>query len=895
MKIKALSWNAQSIQGKIPEIKRFLNTNLVHVILIQETWLNPNVTFNIPNYTCVRNDRPSNSRYPHGGVAILVHFSIQFKVINFCKLSSTEAVFIQMKINNRDTIIGSVYCSSSLTLAEYKKDVEKLITKPGPFILAGDWNAKHRDWNNPVSNGKGIFLSKLAHNHLCKIISTDSPTTFPAVGDPSFLDFVIAKGTPSVVEAFSINELSSDHIPVVFEIFSNVDMPRKAKVSNYKKASWKLFRQVVADECKKLDTESLDTRDEIDKNIQIFNEILHQASEKAIPLKTPFVFRYPFSQTLKDLTRKRNAIRNSIKKFPRLKPEVNKLNRLIRREIETLNRESFNDKLSKLNVEDLSLFKFAKIIKKKAKPIPPLASANGELLFASKEKADLIASNFLKSHQISPVDTVHTRDVGESISLLSRTPTDLTTISKIRQNETKDLIERMKLNKAPGFDNVSNRLIKSIPDIAISTLNNIFNSCLRQEYFPPYWKQAKVIAIPKPEKNLSLPASYRPISLLPVIGKLFEKLILYRLQDFELDNNILINQQFGFRAKHSTSHQVLRLTKAISVRFNEDKSTALATLDIEKAFDSVWHEALIHKLRIYKCPTYLIKIVSSFLRDRKAFVSVANAKSEDYNIPAGVPQGSCLSPFLFNYFINDIPIPNKCKIAIYADDTALLSSIKNYDLPKLVSTMESGLSEIQDYFQSWKVKINDSKTNTILFSHSKIMKNLMNSHKIKFNGATLKWEEAVRYLGVWLDPKLSFATHVSKSLEKARKAVSVLYCLLKKNNRVSVQSKLTIYRSYIRPIFTYACPVIANCPKYLKQKMQIQQNKCLRMALNAPFRTRIKTLHEISNIPLVSEYIKKLTDNFYKQSERVDNNLINRLGSYSPCTSKVKHRLPKPT
>lgn len=367
--------------------------------------------------------------------------------------------------------------------------------------------------------------------------------------------------------------------------------------------------------------------------------------------------------------------------------------------------------------------------------------------------------------------------------------------------------------------------------------------------------------------------------------------------DFELENPILRDQQFGFRTKHSTTQQVLRISETVSLRFNEDKSTAMTLLDVEKAFDSVWHDALCHKLVTYNFPIFIVKIISSFLNNRVSFVAINKSKSSRFNVPAGVPQGSPLSPHLYNIFTNDIPVPQHCKIAVYADDTALLSSIKNYDLPKLVERMEVGLNEIDSHLSSWKIKINSAKTESILFTHSTIMRHQATRNKISFKNSTLDWLPTVKYLGVVLDSKLLMKENIERNIANARKASGVLFPLLKKNSTVPLSSKITLYRSYIRPILTYACPVFSNAAKTHIQKLQVAQNKNLRMILSARYRTRIKNLHRKTKIPLIKNFISKLNESFYKQTARSSNGLVKRLGVYDTRTyfHRLKHKLPRPS
>jgi hypothetical protein len=169
--------------------------------------------------------------------------------------------------------------------------------------------------------------------------------------------------------------------------------------------------------------------------------------------------------------------------------------------------------------------------------------------------------------------------------------------------------------------------------------------------------------------------------------------------------------------------------------------------------------------------------------------------------------------------------------------------------------------------------------------------------KINFNGTSLDWQPCVKYLGVILDSKLLMRQNIENNISKARKATGILFPLMKKFSSVPQREKINIYRSYIRPILTYACPVFANAAKTHIKKLQIAQNKNLRMALSARFRTRIHLLHKISNIPYIENFISKLTENFYKNSAFSENRLVSRLGVYSHRTlfPRLKHKLPRPS
>jgi hypothetical protein len=910
MYLKLLSWNCRSLQSKLHELKEFLKNNFHHIVLLQETWLNPKVNINFPQYIAVRKDRDSSSRCPHGGVLILIHESLSFHSTTFTNLENSEANFVRLLLEDREIVIGSFYCSPKtspdLRIADYKK----LFSRNGPFIIAGDFNAKDTSWNNGKYDKCGKRLRKICNDNLCDVGFTDHPTLIPSKGNLSFLDLVISKGVAGISKPKTLNELSSDHFPISFEIPSNHSLPVDLLVPNYAKANWKSFRRKLTEKLEPHSTYRLLSPSDIDNAVSLFSRSVKGAAEQTIPLKKRCQYRHKFSPQVQALVKDRNFVRRHIKRFPHLRAEINRLNREIKLAVIVSSRFQWNSKVASLDVKDNSLFAFAKNAKRKNSKIPPFRVPNPNwspqvkddepeytVIFSDAEKCEKLAKNFKKSHQIDPSDTCHSTTIKTSIDCIESADVDFPEDEKITMDELKLEISRIRTRKAPGDDGMSSTVIKNLPFTALQFLVEIFNACLRIGFFPSAWKIGKIVPIAKPGKDSSSPANFRPITLLPIVGKIFEKTILYRFLDFVEDNQILRDQQFGFRAKHSTTQQIMRIVETVSLRFNENKSTAMTLLDIEKAFDSVWHEALLHKIHSYGFPMYLVKIISSFLSNRQSFVSIGKASSSSFAVTAGTPQGSPMSPPLFNIFMNSIPVPRHCKIAIYADDTALFSSITNYDLETLVKRMERGLKEIESEFSSWKIRLNSLKTESILFTKSLIMQRELENHKISFNGESLEWLPWVKYLGVILDSKLLLSKNIENNVIKAGRAMKVLFPLLKKNSCLPLKPKLTLYRSYIRPILTYACPVFANTAKTHLNKLQVLQNKNLRMVLNAPFRTRIRTLHKKANMPTISELITKLTDKFYIRASGSTNRLVKRLGDYSQRTlpHRLKHKLPRPS
>jgi hypothetical protein len=215
-------------------------------------------------------------------------------------------------------------------------------------------------------------------------------------------------------------------------------------------------------------------------------------------------------------------------------------------------------------------------------------------------------------------------------------------------DEVQEAIRGLKFNKAPGPNGIPNRAMKHLPQRAVSLLVQIFNAVLLTHHFLSVWKHARVISILKPGKDPALPSSYRPISLLDTIGKLFEKILLVRILHVVSECGLLGDEQFGFRPRHNTSLQLVRLVERITRNFGEKRLTGAVFLDVAKAFDTVQIDGLLYKLMLLNFPSYIVHTISSYLRGGTFKASLQTATSSCRCMRAGVAQGGLISPVLFS-------------------------------------------------------------------------------------------------------------------------------------------------------------------------------------------------------------------------------------------------------
>jgi len=261
-------------------------------------------------------------------------------------------------------------------------------------------------------------------------------------------------------------------------------------------------------------------------------------------------------------------------------------------------------------------------------------------------------------------------------------------------DEVHEAMKGLKGSTFPGPNGIPNRALKHLPKRAGSLVVHMFIAALRTHHIPQTWKHARVISILKPEKDPALPSSYRPISLLDTIGKLFGKILLARILHVVSERGLMRDEQFGFRPRHSTSLQLARLVERITRNLGKKRLTGAVFPNVAKAFVTVWIDGLLYKLTPLNFPSYIVHTISPYLRDRTFEASFQTATSSLRGLRAGIAQGGLISPVIFSLYVNDIPPPSHpVELSLYADATAIIATSRKPTL--LVSYLESYLNDLQ--------------------------------------------------------------------------------------------------------------------------------------------------------------------------------------------------------
>lgn len=884
--LSIICWNSQGIRNKIVEFLHFLNQNNIDIALISESWLKPEHTMLLPGYKTYRNDRIGRNG---GGVVIAVRENVPHSLLPCLNTKAIESISVEIRgTRSFLTLIAAYFPGTSLTkdkMNQYRTDLKILTSRKNSYLICGDLNAKHRSWNCTRANQAGTIL----FNEMCMrdfiIQFPPSPTYFPHQKQrtsPSTLDILITNGLCDIYEIHTVHALSSDHLPVAAKIDIGVSRSRNRKETQcFSKANWRFFRSCLDRSLNLDDTDpmKLQSIQQIDNCINNFTTKFLQAENAAVPKIEIREESYQLNSYTLSLISYRNAVRRKWQRSrePSLKATMKLYNDLIKRQISYSRNINWQKKLSSFRHGSRQFWAATKLLTKPTRVTPPLKNQNNQLLLTDEEKANEIANHFHNSNKI----TFHDKSSNLIESLVATSVQNIrffhTTVAAEDLPNTRDVlkvIHKFKARKSPGKDEIKNISLLHISRKGAKYLSQTYRACVRLQYFPQTWKEAKIIAIPKPGKDSTNPQNYRPISLLSTLSKILENIISKKINKHLKSKNILMNEQFGFRQGHSTNHQLLRVTNYIKSELRNKRSTGMITFDIEKAFDSVWHNALLHKMLILKFPFYLIKIINSFLENRSFYVSIGESKSKQYSIPAGVPQGSVLSPILFNIFTSDLKISPKCELALFADDTAIYCSGKSPD--KIIMSLNIAIAQLSTYCYSWKIKLNAGKTQATFFTKKKSDRYLPSSSVMVLNNP-IKWTNSLKYLGVFLDKTLTFKNQFEYVTGRIIKYIKILYPLINRKSKLNVKNKILIFKTIFQSIMLYACPVWSNCADCHKNKLQIIQNKCLKIILKLPYYYPTTSVHKIANVPMIDQQIKKVTKTFLQKCLASENPLITEL------------------
>lgn len=385
--------------------------------------------------------------------------------------------------------------------------------------------------------------------------------------------------------------------------------------------------------------------------------------------------------------------------------------------------------------------------------------------------------------------------------------------------ETEMFSAIMNLNNSTTEDvyGISARILKQVAPFISDQLSRLFNRCLYEHTFPNELKISKVVPLHK-KGNEDDPGSYRPISIIPIISKVFEDILKNRLVRYFDGMSLFCDQQYGYLKNKSTIQAICDIIDNVIQGFDDWNKTSATLLDLSKAFDCVCHELLMDKLQYYGIRGDSLKLFQSYLADRRQTVVIGNRRSTEYVVKRGVPQGSKLGPILFLIYVNDLCVNLQiCRTVMYADDTTLLFTAKTIDELRVKESV--GLNEAEKWFQANNLKLNMDKMQTIDFNTKP------------------RSTQTIKLLGVYIDSALNWNSHVDYMCKKLNTTVYQIRRLIDTTNIDT--AKLVYYANFYSIVNNSI--LLWGSTGHSQRVFRIQK-KCIRMIMGTSSREHCKPL-----------------------------------------------------
>lgn len=464
--------------------------------------------------------------------------------------------------------------------------------------------------------------------------------------------------------------------------------------------------------------------------------------------------------------------------------------------------------------------------------IADLEDEKGNKATTNEEKAAMLNAFFCSvftKENLEDIPELENKEVKEALGAI-----------EINEEDVVKKLKALKINKSPGPDELHPRVLREAAEELAKPVTLLFQQSIQEGKLPQIWKDANVTPLFK-KGSKSNPGNYRPVSLTCILCKVLESIIRDKLVKHMLENNLLSKHQHGFISGRSSSTNLLTVLDAWTEALDNSTPIDAIYLDFAKAFDSVPHERLARKLKMYGVTGSALIWIQQFLSNRRQCVRVEDAFSSWKPVTSGIPQGSVLGPVLFVIFINDLPEVTESFVEMFADDTKIYMPLKNEaDSAKL----QQDIHNLTDWATKWQLRFNASKCKTLHLGNNNPQKSyvMKNEHDVL---TTLEKTELEKDLGINIDPSLKFSQHIEKQVNKANR---ILGLIRRSYQHLDKDSFKHLFTALVRPHLEY-CNV-AWAPRLVKDKKLIEGvlrrgSKCVPGLRELSYEDRLKTL----NIP----------------------------------------------
>ncbi|MEW8547660.1 MAG: reverse transcriptase family protein [Candidatus Thiodiazotropha sp.] len=737
-----------------------------------------------------------------GGVLIAVKNTLVASPVSDLD-TDCEVTWIRVELSNsKPLFIGSFYRTPSSddpeVINKLHESVSKLTCKDTALpniILNGDFNTPDIIWENSSIRTNPNYSMSL-NNSMLDFVSANfltQMTNVPTRND-NILDLTLTTN-PDLISDIEAHPGMSDHYAVTYKVNLTVKRQKKPDcyIFQYRKSDLEGVKQDLGAFLDRffLSEDPLDRS--VNDNWNLFKENLVNSMKKNIPQKKiTSRWNLPWmTPEIKRLCRKKKRAWDD-GKHNRNSHSWNrylKLNKLVKQSIQESHRSYIDNILNNsINENPKKFYSYMKQKKAGQSNIPVLKSED-KLLSEPAEVAEALNSQYTSQFTREP--NGHLPDIGSQP--VSSMPDILFTVPGIEK-----LLNNLNPAKASGPDLVPARILKLASREIAPVLSVIFQQSYNTGQVPLDWQQANVTAVFK-KGDKTNPANYRPVSLTCIVCKSMEHIIYSQIMKHLDTHNILVDFQHGFRANHSCETQLLNTVEDLSRRLDKRKTTDLLILDFSKAFDTVPHRRLLHKLQHYGVTGKNNKWIESWLCHRQQRVVLDGSASTDSPVLSGVPQGTVLGPLLFLLYVNDIGanVSFQTTIKLFADDCLLYRTIES---AADEIQLQQDLTTMVEWSNTWLMRFNAAKCHLLRITRQR----KLIPTKYNIQGVQLQEVDHHPYLGVEFSSDLTWKLHISNITSKANRILNLLRRHLYGCNQ---EVKSRAFTSLVRPHLEYSSSV----------------------------------------------------------------------------------------
>ena len=851
--------NVRSLVKKIDQLRLLLRDKPVDIFTVSETWLQPHLSTGlaeIEGYNIFRLDRKANGHIKKRGGGLLTYINVKHS--SYCESledldasnQDIEAQWIYTHRQNcKDIVICNVYRPPTGNLNKAISHLEECLqtlnmSKTDLFIL-GDLNVNYKNMKSPTYKKLHFFVQA---NGLTQYINSTTRNTDKS---KSLIDLAMTN-SKFVSLSGTLDCHLSDHQPIFIVHKKGRDTRPSAAFSgrSYRNYDRKVFG-------KKLKDLNWDGFFQLTDADAAWDWILHNivsTLDLMCPIRSFHIKNYRPDWMTKELIEQIKD-RDYFYKQAKLTGDEDLWNiaRHLRNVTNFNIRQAKKDFiLNELKEHDDDAKKFWKVIRKVV-PSDKSPSSQDVLLKHNGERVDRSeVAAYINDYFINvgnfKAPTTNQPDSSSSSSNITAAQTgtqdslNRLKLSEISEGDVLKIVKEINISKSSGLDNISSFIIKEAFEILLPMVTFMFNLSIGLSRFPDAWKQAMVVPIPK-SGNLTKVQNYRPISLLPLPGKLLEKLVQQQLSTYLETEALLMEAQYGFRKNRSTVHSAAQLLNYVNKKLDSKIPTLAVYVDFRKAFDCVQHPVLLEKLANLNLSGSVVDWVDSYLSNRKQQVYANDTYSSFLPVTQGVPQGSVLGPLFYIIYANDIPqITNNCEIALYADDTVLYTANTNFQTS--VIKLQKDMDALSTWCRINGIKANTDKTKVMVFGSNNCIKKIP-TFEINVNGTPLSKVTSYKYLGITLDEHLNYNLHLNKTIGSVS---GKLKQFRRMRGFLNTKAAVMVYKSMLLPILEYGDIFFCAASVANKKRLQTLQNKALRCALGRGLETSTEQLHAEAGI-----------------------------------------------